>query len=59
MAVAGDGPVRSSAGDDSFGHEERFPPSRLSTRCGFSKKAFGGARGNEKDAPIAVNILEP
>jgi hypothetical protein len=34
-----------------MGHEDRFPLSRLSARCGFSKKTFAGTRGNEEDAP--------
>jgi hypothetical protein len=41
------------------GHKERFPPSRLSAGCGFSKKTFAGTRGNEEDAPIAVTPIEP
>jgi hypothetical protein len=36
------------------GHDERFPPSSLSTGCGFSKETFAGTRANEKDAPLAT-----
>jgi len=37
-----------------MGHEERFPPTRLSAGCGFRKETIAGSRGNERDAPIAV-----
>ena len=36
------------------GHEERFPPSRLSAGCGFRKETTAGMRGNGRDAPKAV-----
>ena len=36
-----------------MGHEERFPPSRLSGRCRFSQGTFARTRGNGRDAPIA------
>jgi hypothetical protein len=34
------------------GHEERFPPARLSAYCGFRKQTITGTRGNDDDAPI-------
>ena len=33
------------------GHEERFPPLRLSGRCWFREGTFAGRRGKEEDAP--------
>src|ERR1700730_14790937 len=33
------------------GHEERFPPIRLSTGCGFRKETIAGMRRNGRDAP--------
>jgi hypothetical protein len=35
------------------GHEERFPPTRLSGGCGFRKETIAGMRRNERDAPFA------
>jgi hypothetical protein len=34
------------------GHEDAFPPPRLSGRCRFSHGTFAGTRGNGEDAPI-------
>ena len=34
-----------------MGHEERFPPTRLSAGCGFSKETIAGMRRNGRDAP--------
>jgi hypothetical protein len=34
------------------GHEDQFPPPRLSAGCGFRKETFAGAHGNGRDAPI-------
>src|SRR5215469_2170122 len=34
-----------------WGHEERFPPSRLNGRCRFGQATFTGTHGNERDAP--------
>jgi transposase len=34
------------------GHEERFPPRRLSAGCGFRKETIAGMRRNGRDAPI-------
>ena len=34
------------------GHEERFPPTRLSAGCGFRKETLAGMRRNGRDAPI-------
>jgi hypothetical protein len=33
------------------GHEERFPPTRLSAGCGFRKETIAGMRRNGRDAP--------
>jgi hypothetical protein len=35
------------------GHEERFPPTRLSAGCGFRKETIAGMHRNGRDAPIA------
>ena len=35
------------------GHEERFPATRLSARCGFRKETIAETRCNGRDAPIA------
>jgi hypothetical protein len=35
-----------------LGHEERFPPIRLSGGCGFRKETISGMRRNGRDAPI-------
>ena len=35
-----------------MGHEDAFPPPRLSARCRFSQETFVGTRGNARDAPI-------
>src|ERR1700730_11549823 len=46
------------------GHEDAFPPPRLSGRCRFSQETLAGTRGNGEDAPIpagrrvAVEALE-
>jgi hypothetical protein len=34
------------------GHEDAFPPPRLSGRCRFSQGTFAGTRRNGEDAPI-------
>jgi acetyl esterase/lipase len=34
------------------GHEDQFPPPRLSAGCGFRKEPFAGAHSNGRDAPI-------
>jgi hypothetical protein len=34
-----------------LGHEERFPPTRLSAGCGFRKETIAGVRRNGRDAP--------
>jgi hypothetical protein len=36
------------------GHEERFPPLRLSAGSGFKKETISGMRRNGRDAPIAA-----
>jgi hypothetical protein len=36
------------------GHEERFPATRLSARCGFRKETIAETRCNGRDAPIPV-----
>jgi len=35
------------------GHEERFPPTKLSAGCGFRKETLAGMRRNGRDAPVA------
>jgi hypothetical protein len=35
-----------------MGHEERFPPTRLSAGCAFRKETIAGMRRNGRDAPI-------
>jgi len=37
-----------------MGHEERFPPTRLSAGCGFRKETIAAMRRNGRDAPKAV-----
>jgi hypothetical protein len=37
-----------------LGHEERFPPTRLSVGCGFRKETIAGMHRNGRDAPIAA-----
>ena len=34
-----------------LGHEERFPPTRLSAGCGFREETIAGMRRNGRDAP--------
>src|SRR5215471_13728438 len=41
-----------------WGHEERFPPPRLSGRYRFGQATFAGASGNDED-PKAAIPLEP
>ena len=44
------------------GHQDAFPPPRLSVGCRFSQATFAGTRGNGRDAPIpAVRgpVIEP
>src|SRR6478736_8925314 len=36
------------------GHEERFPPTRLSAGCRFRKETIDGMRRNGRDAPFPV-----
>jgi hypothetical protein len=45
-----------------LGHEERFPPTRLSARYGFRKETIAGMRRNGRDAPIPAvrgTVMEP
>ena len=43
-----------------MGHEERFPPPRLSGRCRFGQGTSAGASGNDEDAPIPdLPVLSP
>ena len=35
-----------------MGHEERFPPTRLSAGCGFRKETIAGMRRNGREPPI-------
>jgi len=44
------------------GHEERFPPTRLSAGYGFRKETIAGMRRNGRDAPIPAvrgTAIEP
>jgi hypothetical protein len=36
-----------------LGHEELFPPTRLSAGCGFRKETVAGICRNGRDAPTA------
>jgi hypothetical protein len=49
---------RSLARMSQLGHEERFPPTRLSAGCGFRKETIAGMRRNGRDAPIPVGSLD-
>jgi hypothetical protein len=45
-----------------LGHEERFPPTRLSAGYGFRKETIAGMRRNGRDAPIPairITAMEP
>jgi hypothetical protein len=42
-----------------MGHEDAFPPSRLSVRYRFSQATFAGTRGNGRDAPKAALPVNP
>ena len=42
-----------------WGHEDAFPPPRLSARSAIRMQAFAGTCGNEEDAPIAVLAAAP
>jgi hypothetical protein len=43
-----------------MGHEERFPPKRLSAGCGFTKETIAGMRRNGRDAPSPdLPVLTP
>jgi hypothetical protein len=37
--------------ENSLGHEDAFPPPRLSGRCRFSQGTSAGTLGNDEDAP--------
>ena len=37
-----------------MGHEDAFPPPRLSARYRFSQRTFAGTRRNGRDAPTAA-----
>ena len=37
-----------------MGHEDAFPPPRLSARCAFSQRTFTRTRSNGRDAPKAI-----
>ena len=45
---------RSLARMSQLGHEERFPPTRLSAGCGFRKETIAGMGRNGREAPLAV-----
>jgi hypothetical protein len=42
-----------------WGHEERFPRTKLSAGYGFRKKTIAGMRRNGRDAPEAVLYMPP
>ncbi len=45
-----------------MGHEDQFPPTSLSARCGFGQGTFGWTHGNGRGAPIPVvreTTIEP
>jgi hypothetical protein len=46
------GPRYFALGMAAMGHEERFPPTRLSAGCGFRKETITGMRRDGRDAPI-------
>src|SRR5580704_7387881 len=46
------GPLANERRRSAQGHEDAFPPPRLSGRCRFSQGTFAGTRGNGEDAPI-------
>jgi hypothetical protein len=50
---------RSLARMSQLGHEERFPPTRLSAGCGFRKETIAGMRRNGRDAPKAATPVLP
>ena len=37
-----------------LGHEDQFPPTSLSARCGFGQGTFAWTHGNGRDAPKAA-----
>jgi hypothetical protein len=46
--------ILGAGGRSEKGHEERFPPTRLSARFGFRKETIEGMRRNGRDAREAV-----
>ena len=52
LPVLPEGPAGLSQGSAS-GHEDAFPPPKLSGRCRFSQETFVGTRVNARDAPLA------
>ena len=42
-----------------MGHEERFPPTRLSAGFGFRKETIAGMHRNGRDAPISLIPATP
>jgi hypothetical protein len=40
-----------------MGHEEQFPPTTLSARCGFRKETIAGMRRNGEDAETSHSGL--
>ena len=41
-----------------MGHEERFPPPRLSAGYAFRKQTIAGTRRNGQDAPFVIEANE-
>jgi hypothetical protein len=54
VAKRASGAVSPIPGTASLGHEERFPPTRLSAGYGFRKETIAGMRRNGRDAPFPV-----
>jgi hypothetical protein len=50
VAKRASGAVSPIPGTASLGHEERFPPTRLSAGYGFRKETIAGMRRNGRDA---------
>ena len=44
-------PPRATVG---LGHEDAFPPPRLSVGCRFNQRTFAGMRRNGRDAPLTA-----
>jgi hypothetical protein len=54
VAKRASGAVSPIPGTASLGHEDPFPPPRLSARYVIRQETFAGTHGNGRDAPEAV-----